>query len=326
MSFKHINREQRTELAILLRLGFKQKEIAKKLGKHASTISRELSRNRANNLSRYHVELAEKAAKVNRKSANQRFRKLGKNNKLTKYVKNKLIKFWSPEQIAGRLKLKHKKTIICHETIYQYIYKMAPEFEKYLRCKKGKYRRRYGSKIKEKQREDARKSRIDTRPKIIEKRERIGDWEGDTIVGQEKIKRILTHVDRKSGYLLGNKLEEATADAVRTMTKIAFKPIPKRKKLTITYDNGSEFSAFDEIEEDNEMLVYFAYPYHSWERGTNENTNGLLRQFFPKRSAFASITTEKLAEIVKLINTRPRKRLNYQTPAEIFLRKNCISN
>jgi len=166
-----------------------------------------------------------------------------------------------------------------------------------------------------------KKKRIDTRPKIVESRERIGDWEGDTIVGGEKTIHILTHVERRSGMLFADKLERATAELTREKTIARFGKITKDKKHTITYDNGSTFAEYEMTEKETEMDIYFAYPYHSWERGTNENTNGLLRQFFPKKSMFANITQETIEEAVKLINNRPRKRLDYLTPREVFYGK-----
>jgi len=221
--------------------------------------------------------------------------------------------------IEGRIKIDYSKEInVCHETIYSYIYRDRPDLKKYLRCRKGKYRRRYGTKIREKRREQAKKKRIDTRPQIIEERSRIGDWEGDTIVGKEKTKHILTHVDRKSGLLMADKLELATAENTRKITTKRFKKIAKKNYHTITYDNGIQFTEHEALERDLNIDIYFAYPYHSWERGTNENTNGLLRQFIPKGGPFKDISQHKINHYVKLINTRPRKRLNYLTPLEVF--------
>ncbi|PIT89109.1 MAG: hypothetical protein COU27_02055 [Candidatus Levybacteria bacterium CG10_big_fil_rev_8_21_14_0_10_36_7] len=166
-----------------------------------------------------------------------------------------------------------------------------------------------------------KKRRINQRPKIVEKRARIGDWEGDTIVGKEKMIHILTHTERKSGLLLADKLEKATAEITKQKTINRFNGVPKKKKQTITYDNGSTFASHRETEEKTGIIIYFANPYHSWERGTNENTNGLLRQFFPKKSSFATITQNEIEKAVRLINRRPRKRLNYLTPYEIFYAK-----
>ena len=228
-------------------------------------------------------------------------------------------RYWSPEQVAGRLKRRYRgKTVVCHETIYRYLYADARELLPYLRCQKGKYRRRRGTRTRAKQREEAKKKRIDRRPKIVEKRQRLGDWEGDTIVGKEKTQHILTHVDRKSGLLLADKVAVATSEQVRNIVVQRFARVPKKKQHTITYDNGVQFADHETIEREAQLDVYFAYPYHSWERGTNENTNGLLRQFFPKGSAFATVTQTQISRAVSLINHRPRKRHHYLTPAEVF--------
>lgn len=192
---------------------------------------------------------------------------------------------------------------------------------KCLRCQKGKYRRRYGTRIREKQREAKKKRRIDERPEIIEQRVRIGDWEGDTIIGKDRKPAILTHVERRSGLILADKLDRATAEMTKQKTIERFERIPRNKKHTITYDNGSSFSDHDMTEKQTGIKIYFAFPYHSWERGTNENANGLLRQFFPKKINFATITQQDIQKAVGLLNNRPRKRLKYLTPYEIFNQK-----
>lgn len=159
--------------------------------------------------------------------------------------------------------------------------------------------------------------------KESEKRIRIGDWEGDTVIGEKAKNGLLTHVDRKSGFLLADKITSWKAEHIRERTVSRFGGIPKDKRKTCTYDNGVEFSEHEFIERFTQMTIYFAYPYHSWERGTNENTNGLLRQFFPKKFSLKHITQEDIEKIVKLINNRPRKRLDYLSPSEVF---NCDSD
>lgn len=321
MSYQHFTPEQRNELSALLIAKVKKKDISKQLNKHRVTIWRELQRNKANNKRGYDARLAKEKTKTKRINANQRFRKIENNKWLEKYIIKKLKLYWSPEQISGRLKQEYGKTIIGKDSIYKFIYNERKDLVKYLRCQKGKYRRRYGTRIREKQREEAKKKRIDTRPVVVEVRQRIGDWEGDTVVGQDRKPAILTHVERKSGLLLADKLERATAELTKQKTIERFDKIPKKKKYTITYDNGSEFSDHKMTEEKTKIDIYFAFAYHSWERGSNENANGLLRQFFPKKSIFATITQEQIEKAVKLINNRPRKRLNYLTPYEVFNEK-----
>lgn len=167
-----------------------------------------------------------------------------------------------------------------------------------------------------------KKKRIDTRPGIVEKRERIGDWEGNTIIGKEKTIHIPTRTERKSGILFADKSERASADLTEEKTIERFDKLPRNKKCTITYDNGTTFADHQETERKTGIDIYFANPYHSWERGCNENANGLLRQFFPKKSLFANITQNDINKAVSLINNCPRKRLGYLTPNEAFYCKN----
>lgn len=321
MPFRHFTTKDRFELSALLKTGkLSQKEIAKELCKSESAVSKEIRRNRLED-GRYLPGEAGQKTKERYWLANQRFRKIENNAGLEKYIVARLKKYWSPEQIAGRLKKKNnRQSVIHHETIYKFIYNQRPMLCKFLRCKKGKYRKRYGTKIREDRREMAKleERRIDKRPGIINNRKRVGDWEGDTILGSEKTKQILTHAERKSGYLLADKLENATAEETKRKTIARFKKLPKKKRCSCTYDNGNTFAEYEQTEKDLGMKIYFAFPYHSWERGTNENTNGLLRQFFPKKYPFANVRQRDIDRAVSLINNRPRKRLNYLTPNEVF--------
>jgi IS30 family transposase len=325
MSYYHFKPEQRNELSAYLKAGLKQKKAAELLGKTASAVCQELKRNPADTKTGYDAGKAKFNAKRKRIEANQRFRKIDNKKWLRNYVVKKIKLYWSPEQISGRLKINwpdDKNRHIGKDRIYKYIYDERKDLVKYLRCQKGKYRRRYGTRIREKQREELKKKRIDKRPEIVEKRERVGDWEGDTIVGGEKTIHILTHVERKSGLLLADKLERGTAELTKLKTIERFKTIPKNKKHTITYDNGATFSEHELTEKKTGMNIFFAWPYHSWERGTNENANGLLRQFFPKKLSFAIITQRMIDEACGLINNRPRKRHGYLTPNEVFRQNN----
>lgn len=333
MSYKHITPFQRNELSGMLQVSAKKKDIAKNLNKHRTTIWRELKYKGTKNRIGYDARLAKEKTKENRVRANQRFRKIDNNPWLKKYVIEKLTKkignkndHWSPEQISGRLKRLYpddKSKNIGKDSIYEFIYSDEGKelgLKEYLRCKKGKYRRRRGTKAREKRRIELEKKRIDERPKEAETRERIGDWEGDTIVGSDK-SHILTHVDRKSRYTLIDKLEKGLAELTKQVTIARFENIPKKKKYTITYDNGATFTEHQKLEEDSKINIYFAYPYHSWERPTNENTNGLIREFFPKKSSFAKVTQKDVEEVSSILNNRPRKCLNYATPAEVFHEK-----
>lgn len=316
MPNNHITRDERVKIEAWKQAGESNKEIGRLLGRECSTIGRELKRNGKT----YSAKNAEKRRISVRRTANEERRKIIVGSELAKQVEDGIKKYWSPEQVSGRMRREDPNGIsVCHETIYKFILKQKPELKKFLRSQKGKYRRRYGTGIREKRREEAKKKRIDVRPEIVETRSRVGDWEGDTIVGKEKTKHILTHVERKSGLLLADKLDRATAEQARKITTRRFKKIAKKKRFTITYDNGIQFSEHEALERDLDIFVCFAFSYHSWERGTNENTNGLLRQFVPKGSPFQHVTQQKLDRYVKLINTRPRKRHDYLTPLEVFM-------
>ena len=323
MSHKQITSEQRNEIAVLKRSGMLQKDIAEMIGKSPSAISQEINRNRESGED-YKARTAKKKTEERREKANQRFRKIENREWLQKHIEKKLKNHWSPEQISGRLKLDYfdKNKHIGKDSIYRYIHFERKDLVKYLRCKKEKYRKRHGTRIREKERERGKIKRIDVRPKIVEERKRIGDWEGDTIIGKCKKKRLLTNVDRKSGYGLIDKLNVVTADIVHETLKKRFRKIPKKKKFTYTYDNGTEIGKEDSwLERQIKMDIYRAFPYHSWERGCNENFNGLVREFFPKGTDFAKISEREVKKVERNLNNRPRKRLNFYTPKEVFFKK-----
>ena len=322
MSYKHITPSQQNEIAVLLRVGTAQKDIAKIIGVTPSAICQETKRNKdADGV--YRARSAKQKKKERRLAANQRFRKIENNLWLKKHINHRISKkYWSPEQISGRLKIDYpndKSKWIGKDSIYEYIYSQRKDLVKYLHCKKGFYRRRRGTKIREKRREEAKIKRIDTRPEVVNNRGRIGDWEGDTIVGKDRKSRLITNVDRLSGFATVDRISTTTAKIIHDKLEKRFDKIPKSRKFTYTYDNGREIGVDDPwLESKIKMDVYRAYPYHSWERGCNENFNGLVREFFPKGTNFAKITDKEVQEVEKLLNNRPRKRLNYCTPEEVF--------
>lgn len=315
MSHSQLTLKQRFRVEAFLEEGWFQKDIALRIKADPSTVSRELARFEG---AVYDARKAHAQSLARRKAAKRKTKVLLANETVHAYVEEKLELYWSPEQIAQRGKTACLD-MVCHETIYAFISEEKPAWKQYLRQKKGKYRRRHGTKAREREREEAKKKRIDTREAVVNTRERLGDWEGDTVVGGERTTAILTHVERRSGYLMADLLKKKSARTVRERTVKRFAKLPKNKKYTVTYDNGTEFSEHAFIERYTKMPVYFAYPYHSWERGTNENTNGLLRQFFPKQSLFGILTQKNVDEAVDLINHRPRKRLGYLTPHEVFV-------
>jgi len=321
MSYHQLTQTKRIEIAVLQRAGLSLRTIATQIGYSHSTVSRELRRHSWHNPSGYDARQARLQLKRKRLSANQHRRKLSTNKKLVSIVENKLRANWSPEQIAGWLKATHSYLYVCTQTIYDWIYTHGRGLMSHLHCRKGKYRRtRQNTLRKQKRAEIASLRNISKRPKRIELRKLYGDWEGDTIHGSNHSGYIATHVDRKSGYLTARVLpkEQYSSSGFAAATEQCFGHITPQYRRTLTLDNGPEMKAPETIERTTGVKVYYANPYHSWERGTNENTNGLLRFYFPKKSSFKNITQEELDLAVKEINTRPRKRLGYKSPVELL--------
>lgn len=315
MSHTHIRKEDWSCIARMLKAGHSFSEIARTLGKHPSAVSRHVWA--YGGREGYDVHEVRRTKRMKRIAAMESIRVI--RGALLRFMVRELKDHKSPEQISGILA--RRKMTLAASTIYRYLSERAPHLKNYLRSHKGKYRRRRGTKQREMAREEAKKRRIDERPDIVNRRGRIGDFEGDTLIGRDKRVRIVSFVDRKSGYLIAFLLPKMNARLLTDLALAHFRRIAKRKKKTITFDNGTEFSDWERLEERTGMTVYFAYPYHAWERGTNENTNGLLRQYFPKTLDFNLITPRELARVVRKLNQRERKRLKFLSPENVFRRK-----
>lgn len=315
MSHTHISKEDWSCVSRMLRAGHSGSEIARTLGKDPSSVNRHIAQHGGR--SNYDANEVRRTKRMGRIAAMDSIRLI--KGALLHLIKQELKEHKSPEQIAGILRRKGQSIVA--STIYRYIKERAPHLKKFLRSQKGKYRRRRGTKIREKLREQAKKRRIDERPKIVERRGRIGDYEGDTIQGRDKRVRILTYVDRRTRYLIAFLLPKMNARLLTSLTLKHFRNIPKRKCKTITLDNGPEFSDWERLEKKSGATVYFAYPQHFWERGTNENTNGLLRQFFPRSMDFNLITQEEVASVVRKLNKRERKGLKFFSPRHVFWKR-----
>jgi IS30 family transposase len=312
MNYKQLTQEERYQIYALKKAGKKQKDIANELSRSASSISRELKRNKG--LKGYRPKQANELATKRRKIA-RKTRKL--TSEVTRWINDLLASDFSPEQIAGRLE--HEGKIkLHHETIYQYIYKDKANggvlYKQLTRaCKK--YKKRYGS--YDKRGQLVNRISIDERPDIVDLKSRVGDWEGDTVIGKGRKNAFVTMVERKTLYTVVQRIEskhaEITADAIiQSMTPY------KDMVRTITLDNGKEFAKHEKIAEELAADVYFAHPYSSWERGINENTNGLLRRYFPKGTDFMVLSEEEIQAAVDKLNHRPRKTRGYKTPHELF--------
>jgi IS30 family transposase len=305
MNYTHLTQEERYQIYALKKAGVKASKIAEVLERSGSTISRELSRNQGKR--GYRPQQAQ-ALSVARRAMNAR-----RIDEATwTFAQERLLEQWSPEQISGHAE-------ISPETVYQRIYadkRAGGSLWKNLRCQKQR-RKRYG-KVDRRGTIPNRLS-IEDRPAIVETRSRIGDWEADTVIGRNHRQAIVSLVERKSGFTLIRKVERKTSLAVSQAMIGLLKP--HRKKVhTITSDNGREFAAHQEIASRLKADFYFAHPYASWERGTNENTNGLIRQYFPKNRDFTTITQQEIDTAMERLNNRPRKRLGFQTPSQVFFK------
>jgi len=330
MPHAQLTLSERERIALLHSNGHSQADIARVLGRAPSTISRELRRNHGsasrNGLGHMHGYIAGEAqrqAQTRRAGANATRVKIA-DNALGDYVRRGLANYWSPQQIAGRLRVDHasdQTMRISHEAIYQWVYARAREGASWHRqLRRGRPRRR--PRIPRRNRASSPfpgAVRIDQRPAVVEERSRLGDWESDTVVGSRKSRVVLaTHVERKSRYVMIRKLPDARAATFTPASIKAFAAVAPQHRLTLTADNGGEFAHFAKIQTKLGLQVFFAEPYKAWQRPSNENTNGLIRQFFPKGSDLASATHQQVAKVEDLLNNRPRKCLNYLTPLEVF--------
>ena len=320
MSYNHLTMNERNVIYRMLWQGYSKTEIARCLGRHRSTIGRECRRNRGCE-GPYDPGTAQALANCRRR-AHLRRPKTG-HRRLMSHVAERLQNHWSPEQIAGRLSAcapsALKGLTISHTTIYRWIWsdpQRARRFRPFLRIARKPRRKPYGKPSRQGQ--ILGKRSIEERPKEANERQRLGDWEGDTIVGKGRKGYLLTCVDRASRYLMARKVKTCAAEPVAERLKQTIGKLPTSKRHSLTLDNGREFARPAELERRLRLQVFFAHPYHAWERGTNENTNGLLRQYLPKDSDLSILTDNQLLCHVSALNHRPRKCLDYQSPFEVF--------
>lgn len=317
MNYQQLAREQRYTICVLMKAGYNQSQIAASLGYHKSTISRELQRNRGPN-GYYFSQAQQLAHRRRRHSHGPRIAA-----DIWQQVELLLQQQWSPEQIHGRLALEQQRTV-SHERIYLYIYadkRRGGSLHRHLRSQK-KQRKRYGGYIRRGQ--IPNRTSIDKRPQIVARKGRFGDWEADTIIGARHKGGILSLVERKTKLVRLRKLTTKTAAEMKDATVALLRPLAA-KVHTITVDNGKEFCDHELITAALKARIYFAHPYASWERGLNENTNGLIRQYFPKKYDFTQISEEELQRVEDLLNNRPRKTLGYRTPNQVSFKQRSVA-
>lgn len=313
----HLTLEQRYKIEFYKSTGKSISEISEQIGKNKSVVSRELKRNSDGRNGIYKANLADRKCKERHKIKYKNF-KFSANVELN--VLYYLTMDYSPEQAFGRAKIDGKE-MVSVESIYQYIWQDKRKggfLYKYLRTKGKKYKKR-GS-LKDSRGLIIDRVDIDKRPSVVESKERIGDMEIDLVIGQNHKGALLTINDRATGYLFMAKIDSKEARIVQSNTIELLQDWTGLIK-TITSDNGKEFANHKQIASSLEIDYYFAKPYHSWERGANENLNGLVRQYFPKMTSFANIKKEEVESVVNILNNRPRKRFGYKTPNEIFAQK-----
>ena len=314
MRYKQLTLQKRYHISTLLERGYSQKEIAAHIGVHPSTISREIRRNWDSRLDGYLYSTAQLHTQYRHQSKPKHH---VMNPTIEKYIRDKLKAGWSPEQISGRMK-RDKMDSISHEAIYQFIYRNKANKGRlytYLRHKNKQYHKR--SNDYQRRGIIIDRTMIDHRPKIVEKKRRIGDLEIDTVIGKDHIGALVTVVDRKSKFALIRNVPSKHAEVVTQALVEMLEPIKPIVK-TITSDNGKEFAYHKIVSETLETDFYFAHPYHSWERGLNEHTNGLIRQYLPKKTDFTHVSKEEIITIQEKLNHRPRKVLGFRTPYEVF--------
>ncbi len=313
MNYKQLTENERYQIYVMKKARLKQEEIANLLGRSPSTISREIRRNQG--LRGYRPLQAQRLAESRRRDA-LKARKV--TNKVQELIEVLLRQELSPQQVVDYLK-RHKKLSLHHETVYQLIYAdkaVGGDLYTHLRVASKSYRKRYGHydrRGKIKNRVD-----IDERPAVVEKRKRVGDWEGDTVMGKGRQNALLTLVERKTLYTMIMRLTGKRADLLAQTAIDGMKSLADKVK-TITFDNGLEFAHHEEIAKGLDADIYFAHPYASWERGINENTNGLIRQYFPKGTDFSQVSDEQISYVMNRLNNRPRKTRGGRSPNELFM-------
>lgn len=313
MNYKHLTEIERYQIYAMNQAGHSQLEIALLLGRSPSTISRELFRNKG--LRGYRPAQAQRLSETRRRAAHKARKLTGE---VRGWIETLIRQELSPQQVVDYLK-RHKRLSLHHETVYGLIYAdkaSGGDLYTHLRVASKPYRKRYGH--YDRRGKIRNRIGIDERPKVVAARGRIGDWEGDTVMGKGRKSALLTLVERKTLYtvimrLTGKRSDLLAEAAVKGMQAL------KSKVKTITLDNGMEFADHEEIGRGLSAAIYFAHPYASWERGINENTNGLIRQYFPKGTDFNKVTEKQIRQVMDRLNNRPRKTRGGRSPNELFM-------
>ena len=319
--YKHLLPEERDLISQLKSEGKKQYEIAEKIGRHPSTISREFKRNIPKSASKIYFPIkAQNMADLRKYKSRQKERM--NNSRVRNIITSKIRLGWTPEQIAGHIKKQRNCLRTNHESIYMYIYSEARELIQFLARGHNKREKRFQKQGK-RMNKIPNRIMIDQRPQVINDRKRPGDWEADTIVSRQSKHALVVLRERKYQKVLIKKISSKTSENFNKAIISMLKNIPEKMRKSITFDNGLENAGHEKIARALNLNTYFCNPYHSWEKGSVENTNGLIRRFLPKKTDFSLIPYAKIRYIENLLNERPRKSLKFRTPNQVFL--NCTS-
>ncbi len=322
-TYKHLSITDRELISILKAQHKPLREIARAVNRDPATISRELKRNAPPVHTGYYLaHTAHQRSEKRKSKAHQRQRL--KNDAISAYVREKLSLGWSPEQVSGRLPLEHPSFCISHEAIYQYIYKEHHELIAQL-TRSHKKRHKKGHSRKHKKSHIPNRVGIQDRPEDIAQRQHMGHWESDTIVSRQSVAAIMLLVERKTRVSLITKINQKTALENSQGIIARLQDFPQTLRQSITYDNGSENTEHETVNQQLNTLSFFCNPYHSWEKGSVENTAGLVRRIYPKKTDFAVVPDEDIAATEFLLNNRPRKCLNYLTPLEAMANELCCT-
>lgn len=316
--YQQLSLEERDQIAVMSWEGESLRQIAQALGRAPSTIAREVRRNASLVYHSYLPHRAQDRAASRRQKASQRPRL--KNDRLRAYVLAKLHEGWAPEIIAGRIRLDHPALSISHEAIYQYIYHaQTPNREELILLLRRAHRKRKQRGLGRKERKTKIPNRIgiEARPPSVAARRRFGHWEGDALVSRKSSVALSSLVERKSRLLKLTRLPRKGAPEMVQAVLHRLGSLPPKARQTLTLDNGTENASHQELTQAIGLNCFFCHPYASWERGSNEQVNGLIRYYLPKGTDFGKITEDQLAQIESLINHRPRKCLGFKTPLEV---------
>lgn len=314
--YRHLDMDERETIGIMLAQGKSLREIGKAIGRNHTTISREIEINAPPiRKGYYRAHKAQIRAATRNVESHKRLRL--KNQGIRDYVSEKIMLGWSPEQIAGRLIIDQASLQISHEAIYQYIYEAAPEL---IKCLARSHRKRYprGHTNKHRKAHIPERTPIAARPPEVETRKTTGHWEGDTVVSKKSLVALQVLTERKTRIIKITRMRRKTADIMSKGIICQLGNLPKSFRKTLTYDNGPENADHLKVNRALGMKSYFCEPYHSWEKGTVENSIGLIRRYFPKKTDFALISHDNIMMVEDALNNRPRKCLDYSTPREVL--------